>query len=83
MLDLPNENTDFISKIPEQYIANNYVIIFGLLQQNIQCRLYQGYIRHQMSASYFLVGESYDIMIYSEHVCVRILVPIVLLSDLC
>ena len=57
--DLNNDNSVSKYKWIQENIANNYVMIFGNLQQYSHWFIYWSYHRHQMPASPFTFGEKY------------------------
>ena len=60
MLDLTNENTAFIYKVPQEHIANNYVSMVGLSQQFSHFCIDWSYSHHLMSVYYFTLGQMID-----------------------
>ena len=54
---LPNYNTDFIYKKPQEHISKNCVSILGHLQQLSYCNLDWGYTPYQIPASYYTLGN--------------------------
>ena len=60
MLYFSNGDTVLIYTVPQEYISNNYVRIFGHLKQFSHLFLDWCYIRDQISASYFTLWGMFD-----------------------